>query len=92
MEQEAKILLNLFNEVWWNFNHLNAIKKSDEFWFKYNKSYLTLNDKQKELYSDVCWEATYREKFLTEKEKIQYENWLDKLIPVGYFDKNNNYS
>lgn len=62
------------------------MQKSDEFWFKYDKLYYTINDEQQDIFNKVCWEASYRRKFLTEKEEMQYEKWLDKLIPDDYFD------
>lgn len=67
-------------------NHLRAIQKSDEFWLKYNKLYETMNENEKDLFIDVTFETSYRMKYLSEKEKIQYEKWLDKLIPDNYFN------
>ncbi len=83
---EAKQLLVLFDS-WWNSNHLKAIQKSDEFWLKYNKSYHELTDVQQDQFNTICFEGTYRRKYLTLREEERYEKWLDKLIPDNYFQQ-----
>jgi uroporphyrinogen-III decarboxylase len=82
---EAMQLIALF-DAWWSSNHLKAIQKSDEFWLKYNKSYNELTTLQKEQFISIGFEGTYRKKYLSSREEIIYEKWLDKLIPDNYFD------
>lgn len=84
---EASQLLKLFNDQWLFTNHLRAMQKSDEFWYKYNKFTNNMTKEEVDIFNTISFESTYRKKYLQGKEMIQYEKWLDKLIPDTYFDK-----
>ncbi len=84
--KESHNLINLFDTLWVFTNHLNAVKKSDEYWFKYNKFYKYMDESQKDIYLTITFEATYRMKYLSDKERKKYEEWVNKLIPDDYFD------